>query len=303
MEDTAYRAIAIVGVGAILPDAPNVAAFWDNIKKGRYSISEVAPERWDPALYYDSDHGAPDKTYSKIGGWVRDYEWDPLKWRLGPAEVAPGDSAARRRCHGRRTEVGDCLHARSAGRLRLPPAAAGPRTHGGDPGQRHGGGKALFHLPAHLLSGVRARTGRKRHFRRAAGGGAQRHHARIPQPHRPASSRNHRRHHARRAGQRNRRPHCQHVQLPRPQFRDRRRLRIGHGGDQRGGRGAGAEQLRCGHHRRHRPQYGRYVVRQVLQDRRALGDRHASLRGGSRRLRDGRRRGHPHAEAAGRCRA
>ena len=32
MEDTAYRAIAIVGAGAIMPDAPNVAAFWDNIK-------------------------------------------------------------------------------------------------------------------------------------------------------------------------------------------------------------------------------------------------------------------------------
>ena len=28
MENTAYRAIAIVGVGAILPDAPNVPAFW-----------------------------------------------------------------------------------------------------------------------------------------------------------------------------------------------------------------------------------------------------------------------------------
>ncbi len=55
MEDTAYRAIAIVGVGAILPDAPNVPAFWENVKNGRYSITEVAPDRWDPALYYDSD--------------------------------------------------------------------------------------------------------------------------------------------------------------------------------------------------------------------------------------------------------
>ena len=43
MEDTAYRAIAIVGAGAILPDAPNVAAFWENMKNGRYSISEVTP--------------------------------------------------------------------------------------------------------------------------------------------------------------------------------------------------------------------------------------------------------------------
>ncbi len=82
MEDTAYRAIAIVGAGAILPDAPNVAAFWENIKSGRYSITEVAPERWDPSFYYDPDPAAPDKTYSKIGGWVRDYPWDPMKWRL-----------------------------------------------------------------------------------------------------------------------------------------------------------------------------------------------------------------------------
>ena len=41
MENTAYRAIAIVGVGAILPDAPNVAAFWQNVKTGRYSITDV----------------------------------------------------------------------------------------------------------------------------------------------------------------------------------------------------------------------------------------------------------------------
>ena len=47
MEDTAYRAIAIVGAGAVLPDAPNVPAFWKNITSGRYSISEVTPDRWD----------------------------------------------------------------------------------------------------------------------------------------------------------------------------------------------------------------------------------------------------------------
>ena len=82
MENTAYRAIAIVGAGAVLPDAANVSAFWENIKKGRYSIREVAPDRWDPALYYDPDPAAPDKTYSKIGGWVRDYPWDPMKWHL-----------------------------------------------------------------------------------------------------------------------------------------------------------------------------------------------------------------------------
>ena len=89
MQDTGYRAIAIVGVGAVLPDAPNVETFWENVKSGRYSISDVTPDRWDPALYYDPDPAAPDKTYSKIGGWVREYEWEPVKWRLPiPPRVA-----------------------------------------------------------------------------------------------------------------------------------------------------------------------------------------------------------------------
>jgi acyl transferase domain-containing protein/NAD(P)-dependent dehydrogenase (short-subunit alcohol dehydrogenase family) len=89
MESTAHRAVAIVGVGAILPDAPNVPTFWDNIKKGRYSVTDVQTDRWDPNLYYDPDPKAPDKTYSKIGGWVREYAWDPMTWRLAiPPRVA-----------------------------------------------------------------------------------------------------------------------------------------------------------------------------------------------------------------------
>src|ERR1700686_3809255 len=82
MEDTAYRAIAIVGAGAVLPDATNVAAFWENVKSGSYRITEVTPDRWGSVLYYDSDPKAPDKTYSKIGGWVREFSWDPLKWHM-----------------------------------------------------------------------------------------------------------------------------------------------------------------------------------------------------------------------------
>ena len=155
MESTSYRAIAIVGAGAILPDAPNVPAFWENIKRGRYSISEVYPERWDPALYYDADPAAPDKTYSKIGGWVRDYVWDPMKWRSGRP-------AARRRCHGWRPKMGHRLHAGSAGRLWLSQAPAGSESHGCDPRKRHGRGETLPHCATHLFSGICARTGGQR---------------------------------------------------------------------------------------------------------------------------------------------
>jgi len=82
MKETAHKAVAIVGVGAVLPDAPDARKFWQNIKEGVYSITEVNPERWNPKLYYDADPKAPDKTYSKIGGWVRDWDWDPLKWKM-----------------------------------------------------------------------------------------------------------------------------------------------------------------------------------------------------------------------------
>ena len=81
--------IAVVGLGAIMPDAVDAEAFWANITGGRYSISDVPPERWDPALFYSPDHAEPDKTYSTIGGWVRDYPWDPIRWRLPvPPKVA-----------------------------------------------------------------------------------------------------------------------------------------------------------------------------------------------------------------------
>ena len=56
------RAIAIVGVGAILPDALNAPAFWQNIVNKRYCISETPADRWSIADYYDPDPAAPDKS-------------------------------------------------------------------------------------------------------------------------------------------------------------------------------------------------------------------------------------------------
>ena len=88
MAENAERAVAVVGVGAILPDAPDAAAFWENVKEGRYSITEVPAGRWDPGLYYDEDPQAPAKTYSRIGGWVQAWDWEPLAttiWVLPPA--------------------------------------------------------------------------------------------------------------------------------------------------------------------------------------------------------------------------
>ena len=74
--------IAVVGVGAIMPDAHNADQFWQNILTKRYSIKEVNPSRWRPELFYHPDPGAPDKTYSKIGSWVDSFPFTPLEWGI-----------------------------------------------------------------------------------------------------------------------------------------------------------------------------------------------------------------------------
>ena len=91
MESTADRAIAIVAVGALLPDAPSAAVFWQNVLNKRYSISETPANRWSIAHYYDPDPKAPDKTYSKIGGWVRDFQFDWKRFRLPPRVASSMD--------------------------------------------------------------------------------------------------------------------------------------------------------------------------------------------------------------------
>ncbi|MBA2665313.1 MAG: SDR family NAD(P)-dependent oxidoreductase [Bradymonadaceae bacterium] len=84
-------AIAIIGVGARMPGAHSAPAFWQNIVNGVYAIGEVPTNRWDASLYYDADPGEPDKTYSKIGGWVTDFTFDRRAFRLPPKVVESMD--------------------------------------------------------------------------------------------------------------------------------------------------------------------------------------------------------------------
>ncbi|HXY41569.1 MAG TPA: beta-ketoacyl synthase N-terminal-like domain-containing protein, partial [Vicinamibacteria bacterium] len=84
MSDRSERAVAIVGLGAILPDAKDARAFRDNVWSKKYSITEVPEDRWSVADYYDADPAAPAKTYSKIGSWVRGFQFDWKRWHIPP---------------------------------------------------------------------------------------------------------------------------------------------------------------------------------------------------------------------------
>ena len=78
--------VAIVGLGAFFPDAPNVETFWNNIKTGVNSITEIPPERWANAvdLFYSENKEEPDKTYTKIAATIKDYKFNSLLFKIPP---------------------------------------------------------------------------------------------------------------------------------------------------------------------------------------------------------------------------
>ncbi|MFX1481208.1 MAG: beta-ketoacyl synthase N-terminal-like domain-containing protein, partial [Promethearchaeota archaeon] len=76
--------IAIVGLGGLFPDAENIPQYWSNIVNKVNSITEVPKDRWDPNIYFDKDHSSLDKSYSKIGGFVKKFEFQSIKYRIPP---------------------------------------------------------------------------------------------------------------------------------------------------------------------------------------------------------------------------
>jgi 3-oxoacyl-(acyl-carrier-protein) synthase len=80
--------IAIVGIGAVFPGAPDAAAFWRNIVAGVDAIGQIPSGRWDPATYYDQDSTTGDRFYCRRGGFVDDLaEFDPTRFGIMPSTV------------------------------------------------------------------------------------------------------------------------------------------------------------------------------------------------------------------------
>ena len=268
------------------PTRPTPATFWQQRARAAATRSPTSIRRAGtrPSTTTPNPQ-APEKTYSKIGGWVRDWEWDPLGWKL------PIPPQGRRR-DGRRPEVGGRLHAHGAGRLRLARAPARPRAHRRDPRQRDVRRAALPDRAAHHLprAGARARSGLGE-LRGAAGRRARRRSRASCTPTRGAGCR------------RSPRTRCPAsssnciagrvanlFNLHGPNFIVDAACASALAAIDASIDGLVAARVRRGDHRRRRPQHGRLDLREVLRDRRAVGHRHAALRRRRRRLRHGRGR-------------
>jgi acyl transferase domain-containing protein/NAD(P)H-dependent flavin oxidoreductase YrpB (nitropropane dioxygenase family) len=76
--------VAIVGISVLLPGAHSTEEYWTNILRKTNSITEIPAHRWDWRLYYDPDKNAPDKIYSKWGGFLDEVPFNPLEFGIPP---------------------------------------------------------------------------------------------------------------------------------------------------------------------------------------------------------------------------
>jgi acyl transferase domain-containing protein len=88
-----FSPIAIVGAGAIMPDALDLPGFWKNILAKRDCIKDTPPGHWRIEDYYDADPKAPDKTYAKRGAFLPDVPFDAMGFGVPPSILPATDTS------------------------------------------------------------------------------------------------------------------------------------------------------------------------------------------------------------------
>jgi acyl transferase domain-containing protein/NAD(P)-dependent dehydrogenase (short-subunit alcohol dehydrogenase family)/acyl carrier protein len=62
--------IAVVGMACRFPQSNSPETFWANLANGRDLVTEVPPDRWDTAEFFNPDKNASNKSYSKWGAFI-----------------------------------------------------------------------------------------------------------------------------------------------------------------------------------------------------------------------------------------
>ena len=85
--------LAVVGVSALFPGSIDATGFWRDILHGKDCITDIPKTQWLIDDYYDPDPKAPDKTYSKRGGFLGELDFDALKWGIPPHLMEATDTS------------------------------------------------------------------------------------------------------------------------------------------------------------------------------------------------------------------
>ncbi|MDC0708571.1 beta-ketoacyl synthase N-terminal-like domain-containing protein [Stigmatella sp. ncwal1] len=114
--------IAVVGVACRFPgDATTPERYWQNLAAGRDAVSEVPPDRWDNAAWFDPDPEVSGKTSSRHGGFLGTIDqFDAPFFGIAPRDARSMDPQQRL--------VLECVW-EAFERAGIPPASqAGSRT-------------------------------------------------------------------------------------------------------------------------------------------------------------------------------
>jgi len=83
------ESIAIIGMSCRFPNSASLDEFWELLKNGQDTITEISKERWDAEKYYDSDPTVERKTNQRHASLLsRIHDFDPLFFNISPAEAA-----------------------------------------------------------------------------------------------------------------------------------------------------------------------------------------------------------------------
>jgi acyl transferase domain-containing protein/D-arabinose 1-dehydrogenase-like Zn-dependent alcohol dehydrogenase len=88
--------VAVIGMACRFPGASNYTEFWNNLKDGVCSISEIPPERWSKEEHYSPDADEIDRSVSKWGGFIDSFdEFDAAFFGISPREAQYMDPQQR----------------------------------------------------------------------------------------------------------------------------------------------------------------------------------------------------------------
>ena len=102
------QAIAIVGMGAVVPEGIGLDNYWDMIIKGVDACTTIPKERWDWRLHYDPDPSTKDKTYTKIGAFIKELDMNPFEFKIPPKVFEQIDRFQKYAIYATKEALSDC---------------------------------------------------------------------------------------------------------------------------------------------------------------------------------------------------
>ncbi len=87
--------IAIVGMAGKFPGADNITEFWENLKEGKDSVSDVVGKRWSEQAFYSDGVKTSEGKPRWMGALSNIENFDPLFFNISPTEAACMDPQQR----------------------------------------------------------------------------------------------------------------------------------------------------------------------------------------------------------------